>query len=153
MKHPLRIALFALLTVLPSIRSTAQAVQDLTTKTTDSKCAAILEVLRAGVMKAVGQDVKFVVSWMKVSQGFAFFRGNTRSATGGQLPWERIPAYRDMVADGLFDGDGTSALLKLTGGKWMLVTYVIGPTDVAWACWWKEYRAPRAIFDLAEDCQ
>lgn len=80
-------------------------------------------------------------------------RGFTKRADGGEVDWKRSPGYRDVVEDALFDGSGTAALLKKIKGRWTRAVYVVGPTDVPWVGWWKEYKAPRAIFDLAEDCQ
>jgi hypothetical protein len=50
----------------------------------------------------------------------------------------------------MFDGDATAALLKKRDGKWKVLQFTIGPTDVPWGCWWKEFKAPKEIFSYVE---
>ncbi len=114
---------------------------------------AVLDGLRKAIQKEVGVPVSFVVEVLRVDGSWAFFRGRTRNAAGGAINWSAVPAYRDAARAGLFDGDGTAALLHRKGAGWVVAAQAIGPTDVAWACWWKEYGAPRRVFDLAEDCR
>jgi hypothetical protein len=38
--------------------------------------------------------------------------------------------------------------LRNVKGKWKVVQYVIGATDVPYVDWDKEYGAPRAIFNM-----
>jgi len=145
------VALFALLMLSGGVR--AQAPTDLTKAAASPVRKAILDALRPRVAREAGVPVSFVVDHLKVQGAWAFMRGTTRAADGGEVPWARSPGYAELVKDGMFDGGGTAALLKKVGGRWTYVAHVIGPTDVAWACWWKEFGAPRAIFDLAEDCR
>lgn len=53
--------------------------------------------------------------------------------------------YQDAVDSGAFD-DGIVALLRKVNGKWTVVQYVIGATDVPYVDWDKKYRAPKGIF-------
>jgi hypothetical protein len=132
----------------------AQSVpKDLTAARNSPERKAILAALRPTISREAGVPVTFVVEHLKVQNNWAFFRGITRAEAGGEVRWERSPAYKDLVKEGVFDGARTYALLKRVGGRWKRVVHVIGPTDVAWACWWKRYGAPRSIFDLAEDCR
>jgi hypothetical protein len=50
------------------------------------------------------------------------------------------------VEAGAFD-DSIVALLQQVGGKWRVVQYVIGATDVPYVDWDKKYHAPKAIFE------
>ena len=50
-------------------------------------------------------------------------------------------------AEDLFDHN-FFGLLRKTGGRWKVVKYALGCTDVCYGEWWKEARAPRAIFDI-----
>ncbi len=133
----------------PAVRAQGK-VRDLSTDRTSSTRKAILEALRGPVSSELKQPVSFVVEVLKTDGNWAFMRGKTVAANGGEIDFGRVPAYAQLVRDGLFDGGGTAALLRRQGNTWRYATHVIGPTDVAWACWWKEYKAPRAIFDLAE---
>lgn len=88
--------------------------------------------------------------WVK--NDFAYYAGEVRDESGQEIDFRKT-AYKEAVDDGIFDGPGTNALLKKVRGKWKVLTYVIGPTDVPWGCWWKEFKAPKEIFDYAEkDC-
>ncbi len=127
-------------------------IRDLSTDKASPERKAILDALRPTIAEDARTPVSFVVEYLKLQGTWAFFRGSTVKADGSEVAWERS-AYADMVKEGMFDGSGTAALLQKIGGRWKVVTYALGPTDVAWACWWKEHKAPRGIFDLAEDCQ
>ncbi len=149
MKHLL---LAVCIATLPALLSAQTAPQDLSTARTSPDRKAILDALRPRLAQEAGVPVSFVVDHLKVQRGWAYFHGATKRADGGDVAWGRSFAYADMVKQGMFDGDGTSALFKKVSGHWKYVTHLIGPTDVGWSCWWKEYGAPRAIFDIAEDC-
>lgn len=84
--------------------------------------------------------------------GFAFFSGQVKDTGGKDIDFRKT-AYKDAVKEGMFDGDGTTALLKKSGSKWKVLAYAVGPTDVPWGCWWKEFKAPKDIFDYAEICE
>ncbi len=93
-----------------------------------------------------------VVDKLVMKSGFAYFHGRAKDSLGKDIDFTKT-AYKQAVKDGLFDGDTAVALLKKTAGKWKVLTHVIGPTDVAWACWWKDFKAPKELFDYAESCQ
>lgn len=113
--------------------------------------ADILNALRTGVKKELKQDVKFVVDYLKMQGNHAFLKGKVNRADGKEIDFSKT-IYAEQAEEGMFDGNSIYALLKKVNGKWKKVVHVIGPTDVAWACWWKEYKAPRQVFDHAEDC-
>ena len=138
---------------LPMVLTAQSSAKDLTTARSSTERKAILAALRPKLSKEAGVPVSFVVEHLKVQGGWAFLRGVTKTATGGDVRWDRSPECAEVVKNGLFDGGATAALLKRVRGRWTSVVHIVGPTDVSWACWWKEYRAPRAIFDLAEDCR
>ena len=106
--------------------------------------AAILGALRAPVAKELKQPVSFVASGFKVQGNWAFFSGEARNAKGGAVNW-KITEYQENIDDGVFD-NGVFALLKKSGGRWRVVTYAIGCTDVCYLGWDKEFKAPPAIF-------
>ena len=63
---------------------------------------------------------------------------------GGPVDY-RGTKYGDAIDAGAFD-DGIAALLRYNNGKWVVVDYSIGHTDVVWDPWADEYGAPRALF-------
>ena len=106
--------------------------------------AAILNALRAPVAKELKQPVSFVANEFKVQGSWAFFSGEPQNASGGEINWRKT-AYREMIDAGVFGG-GLFALLKKSVGKWRVVTYQIGCSDVCYLGWDKQFKAPPAIF-------
>ena len=110
----------------------------------------IVEALKQKVQPDLKQKPKLVIKELWVKNGFAYFIGQVKAANGKEINFRKT-VYKDQVEAGIFDGDGTNALLKKTGAKWKVLAFVIGPTDVPWGCWWKEFKAPKDIFDYAEE--
>ncbi|HEX8686792.1 MAG TPA: hypothetical protein VF736_21215 [Pyrinomonadaceae bacterium] len=105
---------------------------------------AITDALRAPVERELRQKVVFKVDGLKVQGGWAFLRGVPQTPDGGRLDY-KATSYRQQVEEGVFD-DGVVALLRKQAGRWRVVKYVIGATDVPYVTWDKDYKAPSAIF-------
>ena len=99
---------------------------------------ATLQSLRLSIEKELKQPVKFVVNQLRMEKNYAFFSGQVKDAHGRDIDFRQTP-YRELVMNDMFDGDATYALLKKVKGIWKVVTYVIGPTDVAWSDWPSKY--------------
>lgn len=110
--------------------------------------AAILNALRVPVEKDLRQKIQFSVNDFKSNGAWAFLSGEPQTAAGGR-PNYSSTRYRDAVESGAFDNN-FFALLKKTGGKWRVVTYAIGCTDVCYADWWRRFKAPKAVFPYTE---
>ena len=104
----------------------------------------LFQTMRPAFEKDLKQKVIFQVGQLKVQRGWAFLVGRPRQPNGKPVNYKRT-AYQEAIANGAFD-DGYSALLHKINGKWKLVTYNIGATDVVWEPWAKQYHAPPAIF-------
>jgi hypothetical protein len=109
---------------------------------------AILDTLRAPVEKKLKQKVAFNTDRFNSSGTWAFVNGSLQNEKGGKLNYSKTE-YAEAQKEGMFD-DNFQALLKKTAGKWKVVTYAIGCTDVCYASWWKDYRAPKAVFPYSE---
>jgi hypothetical protein len=109
---------------------------------------AILNALRTPVEKELKQKIQFAVNTLRVSGNWAFVNGEPQNASGG-IPNYRITQYRRAVEDGFFDNN-FQALLRRQNGKWRVVTYAIGCTDVCWYGWWDDYKAPKSIFPVGK---
>ncbi len=109
---------------------------------------AILDALRLPVEKELKQRIVFAANNFNVSGNWAFIGGDPQRADGGE-PNYRGTRYQDAIDDGVFDNN-FFALLKKTGGKWKVVHYAIGCTDVCYSDWWSRYKAPKAIFPYTE---
>jgi hypothetical protein len=77
--------------------------------------------------------------------------GLPRNAKGKLLDYKGTD-YEQAIKDGLFD-DGMCALLKKEKGKWKVVAWALGSTDVPWDGWDKEFKAPRALFPYGSKAQ
>ena len=105
---------------------------------------AIVDALRTPVEKRLKQPVIFKINHLKVQNNWAFLIGRPQNSDGSAIDYTNT-VYRDAVDAGAFD-DGIVALLRKVNGKWTVVQYVIGATDVPYVDWDKKYRAPRGIF-------
>lgn len=109
---------------------------------------AILNALRAPVERELKQKIQFSVENFKVQGNWAFLSGDPQNMSGGR-PNYKGTKYQSAIDADMFDNN-FFALLKKTGGKWKIVTRAIGCTDVCYATWWKDYKAPKAIFPYTE---
>jgi hypothetical protein len=105
---------------------------------------ALMDALREPVRREVGKSAIFEVRELRVLGDWAFADVSPREPDGSPLDYSGTPmgeAWRDGLVD-----DGMYALLRRTGGRWRVLRYAIGPTDVAWIPWQEELNAPRALF-------
>ena len=122
----------------------AQKQPPYTPKQGDAERRAITDALRAPVEKQLKQKVIFKIDHLKVQSDWAFLRGVPQRPGGAALDYKGTP-YQDAVDAGAFD-DGIVALLQKRKGRWQVVQFVVGATDVPYVDWDKKYRAPSAIF-------
>ena len=113
-------------------------------KTGSDERKAIMAALRAPVESELKRKVIFKVDHLKVKGGWAFMRGVPREADGKPFDYKGT-VYDEAIKEGMFD-DWICALLKMSGGKWEVVAYSIGATDVAYEGWDQEHKAPSDIF-------
>jgi hypothetical protein len=109
---------------------------------------AILDALRVPVERELKQKIVFAADHFNVSGNWAFLGGQPQNASGGQPNYRGTP-YEHAKDEGMFDNN-FFAILKKTSGKWKVVHYQIGCTDVCYADWWRRYKAPKAIFPYTE---
>lgn len=109
---------------------------------------AILDALRLPVEKQLKQSIVFAADNFNVAGNWAFIGGQPQTPSGGSPDYSGT-SYAEAKREGFFDNN-IFALLKKTAGKWKVVTYQIGCTDVCYADWWKRYKAPKAVFPYTE---
>lgn len=109
---------------------------------------AIFNALRVPVEKELKQKIQFSVQNFKVQGNWAFLDGASQNMSGGE-PNFKGTEYQGRIDVDAFDNN-IFALFKKTGGKWKVVTYQIGCTDVCYLPWAKDYKAPKAIFPSSE---
>lgn len=139
---------FLILSIVLILAGAALAQKIYTPEKGSAERTAILNALRAPVEKDLKQKIQFSVNEFRSSGAWAFLSGEPQTLAG-ERPDYRNTKYREAVEADMFDNN-FFALLKKTGGKWRVVTYAIGCTDVCYATWWKDYRAPKAIFPYTE---
>jgi hypothetical protein len=139
---------FLSLAIVLALTSAAFAQKVYTPEKGSAERTAILDALRLPVEKKLKQKISFNVENFNVGGAWAFLSGAPQSADGGKPVYRNTP-YQDAIDAGAFDNN-FFALLKKTSGKWKVVTYSIGCTDVCYAGWWNDFKAPKAIFPYTE---
>lgn len=143
----LKKSLFSL-TIVLALVSVSLAQKVYTPAKGSTERTAILTALRLPVEKELKQKVQFSVENFKSNGTWAFLSGDPQNMNGGR-PNYKGTEYQEAIDSDMFDNN-FFALLKKTGGKWKVVTYAIGCTDVCYLSWWKEHKAPKAIFPYTE---
>jgi hypothetical protein len=110
---------------------------------------AIINTIRVPVEKELRQKIIFVISDFNVSGNWAFIGGEPRSKKTGGMPNYKGTEYQNAIESDVFDNN-VFALFKKSGKKWKVVSYYIGCTDVCYAGWWKQFKAPKRIFPYTE---
>jgi hypothetical protein len=128
------------------VLTVAAFAQVTTPKMGSADRTAMMNALRVPIEKAVKQKVQFKVNYLKMSNGWAFMKGIPQQKGGKPINYRKTPFQEDIDA-GAFD-DWVCALFHKKNGKWVLVTHVLGATDVPYVTWPDDYHAPRGIFDM-----
>jgi hypothetical protein len=109
---------------------------------------AILDALRVPIEKQLKQKIVFTADQFNVAGNWAFIGGTPQTPEGGQPNYRGTPYQQAQEAD-MFDNN-FFAVLRQTSGRWRVVTFAIGCTDVCYADWWNRFKAPKAIFPYTE---
>jgi hypothetical protein len=109
---------------------------------------AIVDALRVPVERELKQKIVFTADTFNVQGNWAFLSGTPQTPDGGR-PRYAGTVYADAVEAGAFDNN-YFALMRKTSGRWRVVKYAIGCTDVCYLDWWRTFRAPKAIFPHTE---
>lgn len=126
-------------------KAPAEIFQAPTATAASTERKQILDAVRAPVSIELKTPVLFQVERMKVLTGWAFLGAVPLQADGSPIDYHAT-GYQKLIDRGEFDG-GVYALVHKVGGKWTVVAYKIGPTDVAWYDWSSQYGAPAAVFE------
>ena len=138
-------SLAALLLLLAAPVASADAARDI--GRSDPVRRTLLNAIRPAMERDLGQKLIFVVRVLRVERDWAFADVLPRTPAGAPIDFART-RHAERMKEGLLDGDTTYVLMRLKGGRWRVVAYAIGPTDVAWSGWHEEYGAPESLFKL-----
>jgi len=106
----------------------------------------LLNTLRPSIEDELNQPVQFMVDRLRVQGDWAFYAGSVQRPDGRPIDFSKT-RYASALENGVFDGPGTFALLRRSAGAWRVVTFVVGPTDVAYLAWPDEHGAPMRLFE------
>ncbi|POF28230.1 hypothetical protein CLV41_11681 [Roseibium marinum] len=119
--------LSALLLLATSADIRAQSVHEPARGTAER--TELLNAVRPMLEARVGPPVEFVVDWMRSGGGWAFVQLSPQRPGGGAIDLSRTTFASDAE---YMDGLLTFALLRHQYGRWNLIDFVVGPTDVFW---------------------
>ena len=109
---------------------------------------ALLDTLRPNVERDLQQkSLIFVVHVLRAQGDWAFAEVAPRTRAGKPIDFSKT-RHAERLRLGMLDDDTIYVLLRRKGGRWKVVTFVVGPTDVAWDTWGEEYGAPRSLFAI-----
>ena len=110
---------------------------------------AVLDALREKTKKVLkGKKVVFKVEHFKQQDDWVFFKGQGLKPDGGKFDYHGTDFQRAIDSD-MFE-DWCCGLFHRTKGKWKVVAWSWGGTDVSYSGWWNKYDAPKAIFPYSE---
>jgi hypothetical protein len=93
-----------------------------------SQRKAVLDALRPAIETKLGPDVEFVILVLRVEDGWAFVMADLQRKDGKPIDGNRY--FEDFEN---MDGLRVDAVLQLKSGRWNVVDFAIGATDV-WYC-------------------
>lgn len=106
----------------------------------------IMDALRSPVEDKIKKKVIFKVNHLKVDNGWAFLIVAPLQPNGKPMDYRGTP-YQKEVEDDMFSNT-VCALLHQKEGRWKVIEFVLGATDVPFVDWDKKYHAPSSIFPL-----
>jgi hypothetical protein len=78
---------------------------------------------------------------------WAFADVAPRTPAGKPIDFRKT-RHAERLRLGMLDDDTVFALLRRNGRRWKVVTFAVGPTDVAWDGWDEDFGAPKSLFAL-----
>jgi len=106
---------------------------------------SILDVARQPAEQQLGREVKFRVWRLAVDGPWAFLFAEMQGSDGKPVEYTGTALAQAAREGGV--SRAFAALLHRAGSRWSITASAVGPTDVAWQNWPKEYGAPAQLFD------
>ncbi len=105
----------------------------------------IMNAAREPVSRDIGQHVIFVVDVLRSDGKMVYLQGVPHQSSGAPLDWAKTHFREDWLNDMM--SDVVMVLLSKSGTGWIVLDYVIGPTDVYWYDWVQRYNLPESFFN------
>ena len=135
----------ALLGGLLALASPAAAEQIVHPEKGSALRAAVLDGARPIFQSETEGPIEMVVKQINVDGDWAFGDVFLQRPGGREIDWSKTK-FGEANSQGAFDPGGSFFLVHLVGGRWNIVEYAIGPTDIAWADWGTNHNLPEALF-------
>jgi hypothetical protein len=110
---------------------------------------AALEALNATITKKMTLTTQLELADYQTYANYAFVVAAVRQANGKPVDFTKTP-FKKEYQGGVFSED-VFGVLKYDNGKWKVIDYSLGATDVPYGCWWKEHNIPKALFKKYEE--
>jgi hypothetical protein len=111
----------------------------------DPERDAMIAALSPRASEDIGIPVTFIASTKRTEGDWGWLVAQPWTPEGTAVDWSTT-RYAAQAREGMLDGAGTTyALLRRQNGKWSVVAFAVGPTDVAYADWPQRYGAPASL--------
>ena len=107
----------------------------------DPERKLLLDLLRPVLELELRGPVEFRVGTARTLKGWGLVRVEPQRPGGGRIAMRETVFAEEPFMDGLT----TDALFRHEGGRWHLITHVVGPTDAA-SSNWIHGDVPRRLF-------
>ena len=105
---------------------------------------ALMDAARPVIAADIGQTVLFIVKELRTDGQWAYLQATPAQPSGMPLDWSETNYAADWQADAM--SDTVMVLLAYQNGAWLVVDYIVGPTDVYWYSWIERFGLPEALF-------
>lgn len=106
---------------------------------------ALIALARGPAEKELGSPVQLDVGAVKADGPWALVVANLKGADGKPFNYANT-SFAEGAREG-FVSHRYAVLFRERGGRWEIVTSIIGPTDPAWLSW-TEHGAPEALLTV-----
>ncbi len=141
LQRPARVLVFAWIACAGV--STVSAQLSRTPAVGSAERKAILDVIRKTCERDLQQKVIFKVTLLNVAGEWAAARVVPLRPDGGNIDFTNTK-YKDLDAEGAFDGEG-EVLLRRKDGDWSVVKWRFGASDTELSLWIEELGAPKSL--------
>lgn len=109
--------------------------------------AELMDAARPTFEREIGGPIEFVVQRLNVWGEWAYGQVAPQRPGGRAIDWRRTKYAADFESGAFQTSISLFLLRRSETGRWMMVEYAIGPTDVAWDDWRQQLNLPRALFE------
>ena len=106
----------------------------------------ILNALRPTAEDCFSQKIEFVIERFRVNDTWAYVSADPRQKGGKPLDYD-VAGLTEAIDEGFYDAGSFYALLRYEKGRWVVVEYAHGCTDVCYDAWIEEYNLPKGLIE------